>query len=107
MQVVVMSEQSGRTLSRAARPVSRAPAPANRASPGRSDRTTCLRPRSKGLLPCGGGPEAMSSQAGALTGPHALVIQDLMELVGSRWSGVVGIKTGEGTEVEAELSELC
>ena len=51
----------------------RAPAPANWASPDRPDRTTCLRPRSKGPQTCWVGLEVRSSQAGALIGPHALV----------------------------------
>ena len=64
--------------------VSRAPAPANRASPGRSDRTTCLPARSQGLLACGGGLEVRSSQAGALMGLHTLVLFSSLEHVGSR-----------------------
>ena len=65
--------------------VSRAPAPANRASPGRSDRTTCLPARSQGLLACGGGLEVRSSQAGALMALHNLVTPCSLQLPRPPW----------------------
>ena len=70
---------------RTTRLVSMALAPKNQASPGRSDRTTCLRPRNKGLVACGGGLEVMNSQAGALVGLRAPVTPCSVQLRRPPW----------------------